>query len=102
MNNRKDFLELIKQITDEYPELNNVATDDLENPRFLFIGDVENFEAFSNLMSLVAVAEMTLEEELKGIKTSEELFNEMVNDGEFGKLLEFKPEDDDEDKGPLQ
>lgn len=43
----KSLRDIINEITEIYPHMKYVATDDLEEPNFLFIGDEDEFDAFA-------------------------------------------------------
>lgn len=90
MSKKKVFIELINQMIEEFPIMNNVATDDLDNPSFILIANTENFEAFTQLMSLASIMESTLEDEMSGLDDLDNVIH-----GDHLKLIEFNPEDDE-------
>lgn len=80
---QEKMMELIEKLQELFPELANIATNDLANPDFLMIASDESFASFSYMLQQaeVEVKETTL-------------FDELMEDPDMKKLIDWDGEDE--------
>jgi len=82
-NKQEKMMKLIEQLQELFPELANIATNDLSNPDFLMIASDESFASFSYLLQ---AAEVDVKETT--------VFDELMEDDDMKKLIEWDGEDE--------
>ncbi len=88
MNKKDRLMELLAELKELFPDLYNVATDSLEDPKFLLMANDDNFSAVAAVMKASdSYLETSIEEE--------QLMADMLEEDELMKLIGFEDDEDD-------